>query len=123
MSTVPLHDLLEQVREVGTSDLSAAGVADLFGLQHKELAKIARVHCNTIRRRHNSPKLQAILRDLMRVLAAASSIQPDMSRTFFLIKNVPIPAFRHKTVLQLVGEDRTDDAVDYLSSIGSGFAG
>lgn len=123
MSAVSFHELLEQVREVGTSDLSARAVADLFGLEHRELAAIAGVHRNTIRTRHRSPELQAILRDLIRVLAAASSIQPDMSRALFLVKNAPIPAFRHKTILQLVGDGRTDDAVDYLGSVGSGFAG
>ncbi len=123
MSAVPFHELLEQVREAGTSDLSATAVADLFGLEHRELAAIAGVHRNTIRTRHRSPRLQPILRDLMRVLAAASSIQPDMSRALFLIKNAPIPVFRHRTILQLVGNGRTDDVVDYLGSVGSGFAG
>ena len=123
MSAVPFHELLEQVREAGTSDLSATAEADLFGLEHRELAAIAGVHHNTIRTRHRSPRLQPILRDLIRVLAAASSIQPDMSRALFLIKNAPIPAFRHKTILQLVGNGRTDDVVDYLGSVGSGFAG
>jgi hypothetical protein len=34
----------------------------------------------------------------------------------------PLPAFRHKTILQLVAEGRTDDAVDYLESVSAGFA-
>jgi hypothetical protein len=123
MSAGPFFAVLDQVRKIGTSDLSATAVADLFGLQHRDLAEIAGVHRNTIRTRDNSPKLQAVLRDLMRVLSVASSIQPDMPHAFFLIKNAPIPTFRHKTVLQLVGEGRTDDAVDYLESVRSGFAG
>jgi hypothetical protein len=123
MSAGPFLALLDQVRKVGTSDLSATAVADLFGLQHRELAEIAGVHHNTIRAHLNSPKLQAILRDLMRVRPVVSSIQPDMSGALFLIKNDPIPAFRHKTVLQLVREGRTDDVVGYLESVSSGFTG
>lgn len=45
------------------------------------------------------------------------------ARAFFMFKNEPIPAFRHKTLLQLVQDGRVDDAIDYLESISSGFAG
>lgn len=123
MPALALPDVLEAVHQPGTSDLSAASVAELFGLQLQDLAAIAAVHRNTIRTHPNTPKLQAALRDLMRVLSAATVVQPDRDRALFLIKNAPIPAFRHKTALQLVAEGRTDDAVDYLESVSSGFVG
>ena len=53
----------------------------------------------------------------MRVLSAATAVQPNTARALFMVKNEPIPAFRHKTLLQLVQEGRTDDAIDYLESI------
>ncbi|WP_242467560.1 hypothetical protein [Thiocapsa imhoffii] len=59
----------------------------------------------------------------MRVLSAAAAVQPDPQRAIFLVKNEPIPAFRHKTLLQLVQEGRTADAIGYLESIGTGFVG
>lgn len=123
MSALALPEVLETVHQPGTSDLSATGVAKLFGLQLQDLAALASVHRNTIRTHPNTPRLQAVLRDLMRVLSAASVVQPDRDRALFLIKNAPIPAFRHKTILQLVAEGRTDDAVDYLDSISAGFVG
>ena len=123
MSTFALPDVLEAVHQPGTSDLSATGIAELFGLQLQDLAALAAVHRNTIRTHPNTPRLQAVLRNLMRVLSAASVVQPDRDRALFLIKNAPIPAFRHKTILQLVAEGRTDDAVDYLESVSAGFAG
>lgn len=123
MAALALPDVLEAVHQPGTSDLSATGVADLFGLQLQDIATIASVHRNTIRTHPNTPKLQGALRDLMRVLSAASVVQPNQERALFLIKNAPVPAFRHKTLLQLVAEGRTDDAVDYLDSISSGYVG
>lgn len=123
MSALALPDVLEAVHQPGTSDLSATGIAELFGLQLRDLTALAAVHRNTIRTHPNTPRLQAVLRDLMRVLSAASVMQPDRDRALFLIKNAPIPAFRHKTILQLVAEGRTDDAVDYLESVSSGFVG
>jgi len=123
MPSTAFVDVLESVREAGTSRLSAANIAAILGLQYQDLATLAGVHRNTLRTHPESPRLQAALRDLMRVLSAASSVQPDAERAFFMIKNEPIPAFRHKTLLQLVQEGRTEDAIDYLESIGAGFTG
>lgn len=116
-------DMLESTREPGTSRLSAAGIAAVLDLQQQDLATLAGVHRNTLRTHPESPRLQAALRDLVRVLSAATAIQPDQQRAIFLIKNEPIPAFRHKTLLQLVQEGRTEDAIGYLESISSGFVG
>lgn len=116
-------DVLESVREPGTSRLSAPGIANMLGVQQQDLAELAGVHRNTLRTHPESPRLQSALRDLMRVLSAATAVQPDAQRAIFLIKNEPIPAFRHKTLLQLVQEGRAEDAVGYLESISAGFVG
>lgn len=123
MNAIVFEDVLLSAREVGTSRLSAAYLADVLGLQQQDLAALAGVHRNTLRTHPESPKLQATLRDLVRVLSAAMATQPDLERALFLVKNQPIPAFRHKTLLQLVQDGRVEDAIDYLESIGSGFVG
>ncbi|AUB85330.1 DNA-binding protein [Candidatus Thiodictyon syntrophicum] len=115
-------DVLESTREPGTSRFSAAGVADILGLQ-QDLAELAGVHRNTLRTHPESPRLQSALRDLMRVVSAAAAVQPDAQRAIFLVKNEPIPEFRHKSLLQLVQEGRTEDAIGYLESISTGFVG
>lgn len=123
MASAAFADVLASVREPGTSRFSAANIASALGIQFQDLASLAGVHRNTLRTHPESPRLQTALRDLMRVLSAAAAVQPETDRAFFMIKNEPIPAFRHKTILQLVQDGRTDDAIDYLESIGAGFAG
>ncbi|MBV2150075.1 hypothetical protein KRZ98_17670 [Sphingobium sp. AS12] len=123
MGTLAFADVLASVREPGTSRFSAANIASALGLQFQDLAALAGVHRNTLRTHPESPRLQIALRDLMRVLSAAAVVQPDTERAFFMVKNEPIPAFRHKTILQLVQEGRADDAIDYLESVSAGFAG
>jgi hypothetical protein len=125
MTSTSTHfaDVLESVREAGTSRISARSVADALDLPYQELAALAGVHRNTLRTHPESPRLQAALRDLVRVLSAATAVQPDTARAIFMVKNEPIPSFRHKTLLQLVHEGRTDDAIDYLESISAGFTG
>ncbi|MBB4844275.1 hypothetical protein HNP55_002811 [Paucibacter oligotrophus] len=123
MDTTAFAEVLEAAREAGTSRFSATYLADALGLQYQDLASLAGVHRNTLRTHPELPRLQAALRDLVRVLSAARTLQPDTARAFFMVKNEPIPVFRHKTLLQLVQEGRTDDAVDYLESVSAGFTG
>jgi hypothetical protein len=123
MTATAFADVLQSAREPGTSRYSASGIADVLDLPQQDLAVLAGVHRNTLRTHPESPRLQAALRDLMRLLSAATAVQPDVQRAIFLVKNEPIPAFRHKTLLQLVKEGRTEDAIDYLESIGAGFIG
>ncbi|WP_420224125.1 DNA-binding protein [Pigmentiphaga litoralis] len=117
------EEVLESTREPGTSRFSATSVANVLDMPHQELAALAGVHRNTLRTHPESPKLQLALRDLMRLLSAAAELQNDTERAIFLIKNEPIPAFRHKTLLQLVQEGRVEDAIAYLDSISAGFSG
>ncbi len=121
--TVTYANLLQRAREPGTSRLSVSNVAQLFDLQQQELANLTRSHRNTLRTHPESPRVQAAMRDLMRVLSAATAVQPDPELAVFLVKNEPIPAFKHKTLLQLVEEGRADDAIAYMESIQSGFVG
>jgi hypothetical protein len=100
---------------------SAATCAIILGLPQQDLAELAGVHRNTLRTHPESPRLQPALRDLMRVLSAATAVEPDPQRAIFLVKNEPIPAFRHKTLLQLVQEGRAEDVIGYLESISTGF--
>lgn len=123
MNATAFSDVLESAREAGTSRLSATRIADALGLPYQDLAALAGVHRNTLRTHPESPRLQAVLRDLMRLLSAATAVQPDTERAFFMVKNEPIPSFRHKTLLQLVQDGRTEDAIDYLESINAGFTG
>src|SRR3546814_11733810 len=123
MASVAFSDVLASAREPGTSRFSAIGIADALGIQFQDLAALAGVHRNTLRTHPESPRLQTALRDLMRVLSAAAAVQPDTARAFFMVKNEPLPAFRHKTLMQLVQEGRTDDAIGYRESIGASLPG
>lgn len=115
--------VLESLREPGTSRLSAARVAALMGLQVQELATFAGVHRNTMRLHPESASVQAALRDLVRLLSAASAIQPDLQRMVFFIKNEPIGSFGQTTLLDIARIGRVDEAIAYLESVAFGFAG
>jgi hypothetical protein len=123
MAAVMMTQFLEEVREPGSTTISPAKMADKLSLQLQELAANARVHRNTIRLHPESAKVQEHMRDLAKVISAASAVQSDFSKAIYWMKNTPIPAFRHKTASELIAEGRTDDVINYLESLQSGYVG
>lgn len=55
--------------------------------------------------------------------SAAMAVIREPQKAGFFVRNQPIPSSDHKTALPLVAEGRTEDVIDYLASIESGFVG
>ncbi|QEE23335.1 DUF2384 domain-containing protein [Rhodanobacter glycinis] len=103
--------------------LSPAKVARTMSLRLQDLADSAHVHRNTLNARPQSPKVQALLQSMLRVLSAATEAFGNREVALSWMRNEPVPAFRHKTALDLVCEGRTEAVVSYLESVSAGFVG
>ncbi|MGH8159266.1 MAG: DNA-binding protein [Rhodanobacter sp.] len=103
--------------------LSPKKVGAFLSLQLADLARGARVHRNTVTSYPHSPKVQALLRNLLAVRAAASEAFGDEGTAITWMINEPLAAFRFKTAFALVEDGRTDDVIAYLDTIASGFVG
>lgn len=89
----------------------------------QDLASGAHVHRNTLTARPQSPKVQALLQSILRVLSAAAEAFGNREVPLSWMRNEPVPAFRHKTALDLVCEGQTEAVVTYLESVSAGFVG
>ena len=115
---------LESLKEPGSrTALSPVRLADALELPVQELAGLARVHRNTVQSAPTSPKLQSAMRDVVRVLSAASALNGDMDRTLFWFRNHPIADFGHLTPMQLVERGNAQAVIDYIESLGAGASG
>nr|WP_180166591.1 DNA-binding protein [Stenotrophomonas sp. SbOxS2]NYT99443.1 DNA-binding protein [Stenotrophomonas sp. SbOxS2] len=123
MSAVSYAEFSESLREPGTTDLSPTAIGEVLGLGQQELAQLAGVHRNTMRLHPDSPRVQALLRNLARVLTAMTQIQPDIVTAVYHIKNTPIPAFKYRTMFEVIVAGRTEDVLTYVRSASSGAAG
>lgn len=123
MAAVMLPQFIDDLREGDTACLSPGKVAERLALAVQDIAAQAGVHRNTLRLHPESPRVQEFLRGIVRVISAAASVQPDVERAIFWMKNTPIAAFRHKTAYDLIVEGRTEDVIDYIESIQSGYVG
>lgn len=123
MKATENSSFMEDYLESGTTRLSATAVARLFEMRPQELAELAGVQIDTPLSLPASEKLQGVLRELMRLVSLATRVGPDLQRSVGLIKGASISALGGKTLMQLAGAGRMDDAVGYLESIRSGYLG
>jgi len=107
----------------GRTFLSPSKVAQSLNLPLGELATAAGVHRNTLTARPQSPRVQAFLRDTLRVLNAAKETFGEDDLPIAWLLNEPLPVFRHKTAFALIEAGRTEDVINYLDSIAAGFGG
>lgn len=103
--------------------LSPTKIAQSLHLQLGELAAAAGVHRNTLNANPESPRVQAFLRDTLRVLSEArDTIDPAVSPVAWLL-NEPLSAFRRKTAWEMIEVGRAEDVLSYLHSYSAGFVG
>lgn len=110
------------LQEPRTPYISPKRVADALGVQLGRLAEIAGVHRNTLAR-PSSERLQDRLRDMVRVITAATEHTADLDRAIYWFKNDPIATLRHRTAAELVAAGHTDAVLAHLDELSDGANG
>lgn len=130
LSSVPppraFGQLLEMLREPSATApiVSPRRFSIAFSMDLQSLAEVSRVHLNTITRDPESNRLQAYMRDALRVICAATDVAGgDVQRALFWYRNAPIDIFSYTTAEQLVSDGRANDVVRYVVSMKAGAAG
>jgi len=124
MSALPnFVGFAEEFRVPGQTAIQPERFAAVLNLQLQELAQLAHVHRATVSEAPGNLKLQAYLRNSLRVISAALEVAQDRDRALYWYRNVPISEFGHQTAEQLVADQKTDAVLAYLQSIGSGSSG
>ena len=118
-----IDELADWIRDPGSSNLSAMRTAAALGLKLEDLAAIARVDPDELRRDPDSPRAQAVMLDILRLAYALAELDTDISQTMPMLKSTPVREFDNLSLLDLVRSGRADDAIAYLRSISSGFVG
>ncbi|RQT24883.1 DUF2384 domain-containing protein [Burkholderia contaminans] len=103
--------------------ISARRFAQALHIDLQTLAQQAHVHRNTISRLPESESVQTFLRQVLRVICAATDVSGDVRDALFWYRNEPLAIFDYKTAEQLVSAQRTDDLLRYITSLGGGAAG
>lgn len=123
MAATEFDIFVEHLRDPASPTLSPQRMAAALHIESQELAALAGVHRNTLRVSPTAPRLQASMRDILRVISAARVIANAPDDIVFWLHNQPIAALRHRTAFDLIRDGKVDAVVDYLASIESGYVG
>jgi hypothetical protein len=110
------------LQEPRTPYISPKRVALALGVQMSRLAEIAGVHRNTLAN-PASERLQDRLRDMVRVIMAASELTGDLDQAIYWFRNEPIVTLKRKTAAELVADGHADAVIAHLSDLIEGANG
>ncbi|MGK6325348.1 hypothetical protein ACMGDM_19955 [Sphingomonas sp. DT-51] len=110
------------LQEPRTPHISPKRVALALGVQLSRLAEIAGVHRNTLAN-PASERLQDRLRDMVRVIMAASELTGNIEQAVYWFRNEPIVTLKRKTAAELVAGGHTDAVLAHLSELLDGANG
>lgn len=115
-------NFVSSLQEPRTPYISPKRVAEVLGIQLSRLAEIAGVHRNTLAN-PASERLQDRLRDMVRVIMAASELTGDLEKAIYWFRNEPIVTLKRRTAGELVAAGHANAVMEHLSELADGANG
>ena len=116
-----LSSFLEIVRDPRRGTISPRRFGKAMRLNLGEVARMARLHRNTLAQRPDSPAVQARLGDVARIVAAATDLLGgDAARAIVWFRHQPLAAFDGRTAAELVAAGHTDAVLVHLEMLRDG---
>ena len=115
--------LMDALKEVNRVMFSPERFLKVFSMDQQTLALRAHVHRNTVRNAPESEKVQAYIRDSVKVLRAVTDMGTDVTNAIFWFKNEPLSTFSYKTAEEVVSEGKTEQLIAFLQSWEAGAQG
>lgn len=116
--------LLDAWRVPNAPAFQPRAVAEALGLEYQELARIARVHRDTVRNSPANPQLQRTLSDIVRVLMAATDVAGgDVTRAIQWFRTEPLRVFRYRMPIDVIADGETERLLDWMESLRAGALG
>lgn len=106
--SVPIT-IAEELRQDGTTVLSANRLASRLALTVDELAAVAVVHFRTMGETHELGAFQALMHHVVRVISATMDISGNRGRALKWLKKANLGSFGGKTPFALIGDGRTNN--------------
>jgi hypothetical protein len=121
-SAAQISGFVESLQEPKTPYISLERFSDALGVKRSSMAGITGVHRNTLRN-PASERLQARLREMIRVITTTAALTGDVKKALYWFRNEPIVDYDHKTAAELVAEGHADAVLAYLRDLGNGANG
>lgn len=116
-----LSDTLERVSDPQSGLIEPARVAETLHIDLADLAGITQLHRNTLTRSPESPRVQARLGEVMRVLAdAADLLDGSTGRAVLWFLHQPLAGFAGRTAMELMRDGHGEAVLKHLHMLRDG---
>jgi hypothetical protein len=111
---------LSDLRDGEKSYVSPNLFAQKLQIEPDHLAALAHVHPREINQLPPSSQLHRFIRDAIRVLAALTRVNGNVSQSVSWFRNQPLEPFKDKTAEMLVSNGETEKVMKYIAMMDAG---
>jgi uncharacterized protein (DUF2384 family) len=116
-----LSAVFDSVYDPRLKGLSPDKMAATLHVPLSEIARVADVHRNTLTRSPGSPKVQARLGEMTRILSAAADLlDGDLAKAAIWFRYQPLAGFDGQTAEELVASGHAQAVVTHLAMLRDG---
>jgi hypothetical protein len=94
---------VDSLQEPRTPYMSPKRLSQALGVKMANLAQLTGVHRNTLRN-PSSERLQGRLREMVKVISAATELTGNVDKAIYWDRNEPITDYGHRTAAELVAD-------------------
>lgn len=104
------------------SYISPQRLAKALGVKVANLAELTGVHRSTLRN-PASDRLQSRMREIVKVISAATELTGDLDKAVYWYRNEPIFDYGHRMAAELVAEGQVESVFVYIRDLENGALG
>ena len=113
---------VDSLQEPRTPYISPQRLSKALGVKVASLAELTGVHRNTLRN-PSSERLQGRMREVVKVITAATELAGDIDKAIYWYRNEPIADYSHRTAAELVAEGHAEAVLAFLRDLENGARG
>ncbi|MDN5925492.1 MAG: hypothetical protein L0I29_00260 [Hyphomicrobiales bacterium] len=113
---------VDSLQEPRTPYISPKRLSQALGVKVANLAQLTGVHRNTLRN-PASERLQGRLREMVKVISAATELTGDVDKAIYWYRNEPIADYGHRTAAELVADGQVEAVLAFVRDLENGARG
>jgi hypothetical protein len=121
-SSAAISGFVESLQEPRTPYISPWRLSKALGVNVTRLAELTGVHRNTLRN-PASERLQGRMREMVKVITAATELTGDVEKAIYWYRNEPIADYDFRTAADLVAAGHSEAVLAYLRDLENGARG
>jgi hypothetical protein len=117
-----ISGFIDSLQEPRTPYISPKRLSNALGVKVASLAELTGVHRNTLRN-PSSERLQGRMREMVKVITAATELAGDLDKAIYWYRNEPIADYGHRTAAELVADGHAEAVLAYIRDLENGARG